>query len=105
MKQILPIPLLGIDTDNDGAFMNETVIGHCKSQNIELTRSRAYLKNDQAWIEQKNGSVVRRFTGSDALQASSRAKSLGGFTNSYGYTSTSFSRRSNCARRAGKALE
>jgi hypothetical protein len=63
VKQILPIPLLGIDTDNDGAFMNETVIGHCKSQNIEFTRSRAYLKNDQAWIEQKNGSVVRRFTG------------------------------------------
>jgi hypothetical protein len=60
---ILPIPLLGIDTDNDGAFMNETVLEYCKRRGIELTRSRAYLKNDQAWIEQKNGAVVRRFTG------------------------------------------
>ena len=32
---------------------------------IEFTRSKAYRKNDQAWIEQKNGSVVRRFAGHD----------------------------------------
>lgn len=59
----LPVPLLGIDTDNDSVFMNDTVVEYCSTHNIELTRSRAYLKNDQAWVEQKNGSIVRRFVG------------------------------------------
>ena len=61
----LPFPVLGIDSDNDGAFINETLVQYCAQHGIEFTRSRAYRKNDQAWIEQKNGSVVRRFTGHD----------------------------------------
>jgi hypothetical protein len=36
---------------------------YCAKQQLELTRSRAYRKNDQAWVEQKNGSVVRRLVG------------------------------------------
>jgi len=59
----LPFPMLGLDVDNDSAFINETVVDYCKDLKIELTRSRAYKKNDQAWIEQKNGSVVRRMVG------------------------------------------
>ena len=51
--------------DNDGAFINETLIQYCTDHGIEFTRSRAYRSNDQAWIEQKNGSVVRRFVGHD----------------------------------------
>ena len=50
---------------NDGAFINETLIQYCADRGIEFTRSRAYRSNDQAWIEQKNGSVVRRFVGHD----------------------------------------
>ena len=61
----IPFPLLGIDSDNDGAFINDTVLSFCKEQNIEFTRSRAYRKNDQAWVEQKNGAVVRRMVGHD----------------------------------------
>jgi hypothetical protein len=53
----LPVPVLGIDSDNDSAFINETLQGYCKDQKIEFTRSRPYQKNEQAWIEQKNGSV------------------------------------------------
>ena len=59
--QRLPFPIRGIDSDNDGAFINETLIGYCADRGIELTRSRAYRSNDQAWIEQKNGSVARFF--------------------------------------------
>lgn len=59
----LPVEIQGLDTDNDSAFLNETVLDYCRGRGIEFTRSRAYRKNDQAWIEQKNGSVVRRFTG------------------------------------------
>ena len=61
----IPFPVRGIDSDNDSAFINETLVQYCTQRGIEFTRSRAYRKNDQAWIEQKNGSVVRRFTGHD----------------------------------------
>ena len=63
IRRQLPVPVLGIDSDNDSAFINETLQGYCQEQQIEFTRSRPYQKNDQAWIEQKNGSVIRRFVG------------------------------------------
>ena len=61
--QRLHFPIRGIDSDNDGVFINETLIGYCTDHGIEFTRSRAYRKNDQAWVEQKNGAVIRRFLG------------------------------------------
>jgi Integrase core domain len=63
IRRQFPVPVLGIDSDNDSAFINETLQGYCEAQKIEFTRSRPYKKNDQAWIEQKNGSVIRRFVG------------------------------------------
>src|SRR5579871_758804 len=63
MRLQFPMPILGIDSDNDSAFINETLLAYCQQQKLEFTRSRAYQKNDQAWIEQKNGAVVRRFVG------------------------------------------
>jgi hypothetical protein len=63
MRRQFPVPILGIDTDNDSAFINDTLLAYCQKQKLEFTRSRAYQKNDQAWIEQKNGAVVRRFVG------------------------------------------
>ena len=59
----LPFPVLGIDSDNDSVFINDTLTEHCADRGIEFTRSRAYRKNDQAWVEQKNGAVIRRFLG------------------------------------------
>ncbi|HMB03082.1 MAG TPA: transposase family protein [Isosphaeraceae bacterium] len=67
MRRQFPVPIRGIDTDNDGAFINETLQSYCQEQHLEFTRSRAYQKNDQAWIEQKNGSVIRRFVGDRRL--------------------------------------
>ena len=66
----LPFPVKGIDSDNDSVFINdtltnETLTQHCAERGIEFTRSRPYRKNDQAWIEQKNGAVVRHFVGHD----------------------------------------
>jgi len=63
MAEQFPVPILGIDSDNDGAFINDTLADFCGENGIEFTRSRAYRKNDQAWIEQKNGAVVRRLVG------------------------------------------
>ncbi len=76
IRKRLPFPLLGLDVDNDSAFINETLVDYCKQRGIELTRSRAYKKNDQAWIEQKNGSVVRRLVGYGRLEGAGAAETL-----------------------------
>jgi hypothetical protein len=73
----LPFPMLGLDVDNDSAFINQTVLDYCNERKIELTRSRPYKKNDQAWIEQKNGSVVRRLVGYGRLEGATSAAALG----------------------------
>ena len=62
-QSLFPWIVLGADFDNDSAFMNDVVVPWCRSQKIEVTRSRAYKKNDQAFVEQKNGAVVRRLVG------------------------------------------
>ena len=64
----LPFSLLGLDVDNDSAFINEVLLGYCRKHEVELTRSRAYKKNDQAWIEQKNGAIVRKLVGHGRLE-------------------------------------
>lgn len=63
LRKRLPFALLGFDTDNDSVFINETVRDYCTVSGIAFTRCRPYRKNDQAWVEQKNGSVVRRLVG------------------------------------------
>jgi hypothetical protein len=72
----LPFAMLGVDTDNDSAFMNETVFDYCKALGLEQTRSRAYKKNDQAWVEQKNGAVVRRLVGYGRLSGRAETAAL-----------------------------
>ena len=62
-RKLWPFALLGFDTDNDSVFMNETVRDYCTGAGVEFTRSRPYRKNDQAWVEQKNGAVVRHTVG------------------------------------------
>ncbi len=42
----VPFPVKGIDSDNDSAFINDTLLAFCKSHRIEFTRSRPYRKND-----------------------------------------------------------
>jgi Integrase core domain len=72
----VPFALRGLDTDNDSAFMNETLKSYCSQHRIVWTRSRAYLKNDQAWVEQKNGAVVRRLAGYGRLSGLAAAGAL-----------------------------
>jgi hypothetical protein len=62
-QSLFPWLMCGADFDNDSAFMNDVVVPWCRAQRIEVTRSRAYKKNDQAFVEQKNGAVVRRLVG------------------------------------------
>ncbi len=63
LRERLPFPLLGIDSDNDGVFINETLFRYCEDERVTFTRCRPYKKNDQAHVEQKNWSVVRKTIG------------------------------------------
>jgi hypothetical protein len=72
----LPFPVRGLDVDNDSAFINDTLVDYCRDHKIELTRCRAYKKNDQAWIEQKNGAVIRRMVGYGRLEGAETAAAL-----------------------------
>lgn len=65
LRQRLPFPLLGIDSDNGSEFINDLLYRYCLSAEITFTRSRPYKKNDQAHVEQKNWSVVRHAVGYD----------------------------------------
>lgn len=56
----LPFPLVGLDTDNGGEFINYALIAWAGDKDIYFTRSRPYKSNDNAHVEQKNGDVVRR---------------------------------------------
>ena len=68
LRQRLPLPLLGIDSDNGGEFINNILFRYCQSEQITFTRSRPYKKNDQAHLEQKNWSVVRHLIGYDPFE-------------------------------------
>jgi hypothetical protein len=68
MRQELPFPLLGLDSDNGSEFINDTLYRYCLSEQITFTRSRPYQKNDQAHVEQKNWSVVRHTVGYDRME-------------------------------------
>lgn len=65
IKRRLPFPLLGLDSDNGGEFINQGLFQYCQRNKITFTRSRPFKKNDQCYIEQKNWTIVRREVGYD----------------------------------------
>ena len=65
VRQRLPFPLLGLDSDNGSEFINQHLYAYCQREGITFTRSRPYKKNDSCHVEQKNWSVVRRLIGYD----------------------------------------
>jgi len=58
-----PFPILGVDTNNGGEFINDLLLNYCEQEQLTFTRGRPHLKNDQCFIEQKNGNIVRQVTG------------------------------------------
>ena len=65
VRQRLPVPLLGLDSDNGSEFINHDLASWCHREGITFTRSRPYKKNDNCFVEQKNGAIVRRIIGYD----------------------------------------
>jgi len=76
LRVAMPFALRGIDTDNGGEFVNDILLQFSREHSIEFTRSRPYKKNDQAWVEQKNGAVIRRMVGYGRLEGVAAAESL-----------------------------
>ena len=72
----LPFPMLGIDSDNGGEFINHQVLDWCIQNNIKFTRGRPYRKNDNCFVEQKNGDVVRKTVGYDRFQGQNALTAL-----------------------------
>ena len=70
IEKQLPFPLLGFDCDNGSEFLNNHLLRYFtdkKPRSFQFTRSRAYQKNDNAHVEQKNWTHVRQLLGYDRL--------------------------------------
>lgn len=65
VEQSLPFPLVGLDSDNGGEFINHHLVAyaHQRAQPLALSRTRPYRKNDNAHVEQKNYTHVRQWFG------------------------------------------
>jgi hypothetical protein len=63
IRQTLPFALQGIDSDNGSEFINAHLVRYCRGHSIQFTRGRPYKKDDNAHIEQKNWTHVRRLLG------------------------------------------
>lgn len=68
VRERLPFPLLGLDSDNGSEFLNDHLLRYCRDEKLTFTRCRPYEKNDQAHVEQKNWSVVRQLIGYDRYE-------------------------------------
>jgi len=79
VRMRLPFPMLGLDSDNGSEFLNDHLLRYCTVEQITFTRSRPYKKNDQAHIEQKNGSIVRRWSGYDRYEGPHTARLINQF--------------------------
>jgi hypothetical protein len=63
MRQRCPFAWRGLDADNGSEFINYPIWNYCNAEKLEFTRSRANKKNDNAYVEQKNWTHVRKLLG------------------------------------------
>jgi hypothetical protein len=76
IRERLPFPLLGIDSDNGSEFINDELFRWCGKEKLVFTRSRPYKKNDGCHVEQKNWSVVRQNVGYKRLETEAELELL-----------------------------
>ncbi|HLW59187.1 MAG TPA: hypothetical protein VKV57_04590, partial [bacterium] len=65
LRGALPFPLRGLDSDNGSEFINTCLFQYCRAHQIQFTRDRPYQKDDNAHVEQKNWTHVRKLLGWD----------------------------------------
>ncbi len=71
-----PFIIKGLDSDNGSEFITSKLLAYCEKHRITFTRSRPYKKNDQCFVEQKNGNIVRRLVGYDRYEGMEAARVL-----------------------------
>ena len=76
IHQRLPFPLRAWHSDNGSEFINHCLLGWCRRHAVHFTRGRPYRKNDQAWVEQRNGLLVRRLVGYDRYSSRAAQRAL-----------------------------
>lgn len=76
-RTLIPVPILGLDSDNGGEFINHLLFRYCERERITFTRCRPYKKNDPCHVEQKNDSIVRQIVGYDRSEGEEAYKALG----------------------------
>jgi len=72
----LPFPLLGLDSDNGGEFINHHLYRYCQHEGITFTRCRPPRKNDQCRVEQKNWAIVRQIVGYERYEGQATCDAL-----------------------------
>lgn len=75
LRKRFPFPLLGLDSDNGGEFINHQLYNYCQREGIVFTRSRPYKKNDNAHVEQKN-SGIRHLVGYERYESRAALEQL-----------------------------
>lgn len=74
VERELPFRILGYSSDNGGEVLNDRLIRYLEQKNVRMTRGRAYQKNDNAHVEQKNNTHVRKLFGYDRIDHPSLVK-------------------------------
>ena len=76
MRAVLPFAVQAIDSDNGGEFINHHLFRYCENEKIGFTRSRPYKKDDNAHIEQKNWTNVRKLIGWDRYDTAAAVEAM-----------------------------
>jgi hypothetical protein len=63
IRERLPFRMREVHPDNDAGILNDLLWNYCRRRRIRMSRSRPYQKNDNAWVEQKNWTHVRKVVG------------------------------------------
>jgi hypothetical protein len=77
IRASLPFPLKGVDSDSGGEFINHQVWQWCRENSVEFTRGRPYRKNDNCFVEQKNGGIIRKAVGYHRYDTDEETAALG----------------------------
>lgn len=76
MRKRLPFRILEIHPDNDTGMINNLMWEYCKKAKIKMSRSRPYKKNDNAWVEQRNWTHVRKQVGYSRMDSQAELELL-----------------------------
>lgn len=79
LRNRCPFPVLGAHSDSGGEFINWLLKKWCEENSIEQTRSRPYRKNDNAFVEERNGHIVRKHVGYRRLDVQETVPALNAF--------------------------